>query len=408
MNSVPSGERIHIGIFGRRNAGKSSMINAITGQELAVVSDFPGTTTDPVKKAMEILPLGPVVLIDTPGIDDEGTLGEKRVEKAMGVIDQCDMALIIMDITGIISSYEIELIKAFDKKNIPYILVLSKKDLLVANESMSLLSEGICKSLEDLSIKLNPNHIEEVSMYDKDDIHRLKEAIARFLPDKKEKYIVRDLVQKGDTVILVIPIDEAAPKGRIILPQQMVLRELLDNECIAICVQPETLRSSLDGLKNEPSLVITDSQAFKEVASILPESIRLTSFSVLMAKYKGDFESLLDGASAIDKLQDGDKVLIAEACTHHRQCNDIGTVKIPALLTKYTGKELQFSFTSGGEFPGNLDEYKMVVHCGGCMIGEAEMKSRMALAKQNGVAIVNYGMLFAKINGILERISNIL
>lgn len=401
MNNIPAGERIHIGFFGRRNAGKSSLVNAVTNQSLSVVSDVAGTTTDIVKKSMEILPLGPVVIIDTPGIDDEGTLGELRVGKTWQGLSLCDIAVIVIDASGEIGDYENELAKALASNGTPFIICVNKKDLLSAIDM-----EAFKPNTDDPISKAG--QVVFTSSFDKEDIEKLKMAIVGMVPEKKEKYIVRDLVRAGDNVVLVIPIDESAPKGRIILPQQLVLRELLDMKCNAICCQPESLGKVIDNQKEPPSLVITDSQAFKEVAGILPESIRLTSFSVLMARYKGDFESLLDGASAIDKLQDGDKVLIAEACTHHRQCNDIGTVKIPALLKKYTGKNLEFSFVSGGEFPENVDGYKLVVHCGGCMIGEAEMKSRMKLAKQKNVPIVNYGMLFAKINGILERISNIL
>lgn len=401
MNNIPAGERIHIGFFGRRNAGKSSLVNAVTNQSLSVVSDVAGTTTDIVKKSMEILPLGPVVIIDTPGIDDEGALGELRVGKTWQGLSLCDIAVIVIDASGEIGDYENELAKALASNGTPFILCVNKKDLLSAIDM-----EAFKPNMDDPISKAV--RVVYTSSFDKEDIEKLKMAIVEMVPEKKEKYIVRDLLRAGDNVVLVIPIDESAPKGRIILPQQLVLRELLDMKCNAICCQPESLGKVIDNQKEPPSLVITDSQAFKEVAGILPESIRLTSFSVLMARYKGDFESLLDGASAIDKLQDGDKVLIAEACTHHRQCNDIGTVKIPALLKKYTGKNLEFSFVSGGEFPENVDGYKLVVHCGGCMIGEAEMKSRMKLAKQKNVPIVNYGMLFAKINGILERISNIL
>jgi len=401
MNNIPAGERIHIGFFGRRNAGKSSLVNAVTNQSLSVVSDVAGTTTDIVKKSMEILPLGPVVIIDTPGIDDEGTLGELRVGKTWQGLSLCDIAVIVIDASGEIGDYENELAKALASNGTPFILCVNKKDLLSAIDM-----EAFKPNMDDPISKAG--QVVFTSSFDKEDIEKLKMAIVGMVPEKREKYIVRDLVRAGDNVVLVIPIDESAPKGRIILPQQLVLRELLDMKCNAICCQPESLGKVIDNQKEPPSLVITDSQAFKEVAGILPESIRLTSFSVLMARYKGDFESLLDGASAIDKLQDGDEVLIAEACTHHRQCNDIGTVKIPALLKKYTGKNLEFSFVSGGEFPENVDGYKLVVHCGGCMIGEAEMKSRMKLAKQKKVPIVNYGMLFAKINGILERISNIL
>lgn len=394
MNSVPSGERIHIGFFGKRNAGKSSLVNAVLGQDLSIVSDVAGTTTDPVKKAMELLPLGPVVIIDTPGLDDEGELGHKRVEKTRDILSQCDVAVIVVDVTTRPGKLEEELIVELKKRNIPYILVLNKMDMLSRQGFL-----GLKDYKED--------HI-LVSACDKASIERLKEKIIEITPRNKEKYIVCDLVNEGDSVVLVIPIDEAAPKGRIILPQQLVLRELLDKKCNAICCQVHTLSGVLENLKTPPSLVITDSQAFKEVAHIVPSTVRLTSFSVLMARYKGDMELLLTGASAIDLLEDHDRILVAEACTHHRQCNDIGTVKIPTLLKKYTGKELEFSFSSGGEFPDDISDFKLIVHCGGCMINEASMKARMDKARESKVPMVNYGMLFAKINGILERISNIL
>lgn len=401
MNSVPSGERIKIGFFGRRNAGKSSLVNAVTSQPLSVVSDIAGTTTDIVKKAMEILPLGPVVIIDTPGIDDEGALGSLRVKRASEMMDLCDMAVIVIDASRGISDYENQLAKKFTDSKTPFIVCINKCDLMSEEDKESL-------DLGSSNVLEQAKQIVYVSSFRQDDIEKLKNAIIGMVPDKKEKYIVRDLISEGDNVVLVIPIDESAPKGRLILPQQLVLRELLDMKCNALCARPETLGALLDGLKEAPSLVITDSQAFKEVAAIVPESVRLTSFSVLMARYKGDFKLLLGGSDAIDLLQDGDKVLVSEACTHHRQCNDIGTVKIPALLGKYTGKNLEFTFTEGGEFPEDLSKYTLIVHCGGCMINETEMKARLKKASENNIPIVNYGMLFAKINGILARISNML
>ncbi len=392
MNNVPSGERLHIGFFGKRNAGKSSLVNAVLGQDLSIVSDVAGTTTDPVKKAMELLPLGPIVIIDTPGLDDEGELGEKRVEKTRDILGQCDIAVVVVDVTLGLGELENALITELKARNIPYIVVLNKMDMLSR--------QGF------LGISGNKDEHISVSAYDAVSIERLKEKIIKLAPCDKEKYIVSDLVDEGDSVVLVIPIDEAAPKGRIILPQQLVLRELLDKKCNAICCQVQTLSGILNNLKNPPSMVITDSQAIKEVAAIVPESVRLTTFSILMAKYKGDFDFLLSGAGAIDSLCENDKILVSEACSHHRQCNDIGTVKIPALLQKYTGKTFDFSFTSGGEFPEDISEYKLIIHCGACMINEASMKSRMDKAKEKHVPMINYGMLFAKINGILFRISN--
>lgn len=401
MNNVPSGERLHIGFFGRRNAGKSSLVNAVTSQSMSVVSDVPGTTTDIVKKSMELLPLGPVVIIDTPGIDDEGELGKLRVDRASSTIKQCDLAVIVIDAREKIGNYENRLAGELEKEHIPFILCVNKREMISEDDRQRFVADSMDKVVSAKQIVF-------VSSYDQDDIEALKKAIIELMPKGREKYILRDLVHEGDNVVLVIPIDESAPKGRIILPQQLVLRELLDLNCSAICCQPGGLRNILDSLNAPPSLVITDSQAFGEVARIVPEKVRLTSFSVLMARYKGDYDLLKEGISAIDVLQDGDRVLVSEACTHHRQCNDIGTVKIPTLLKKYTGKELIFSFTEGGEFPRDISDYALIVHCGGCMIGESEMKARLQKARDKNVPIVNYGMLFAKINGILERISNIL
>lgn len=393
MNEKPSGERLHIGFFGKRNAGKSSLVNAVLGQDLSIVSDVAGTTTDPVKKAMEILPLGSVVIIDTPGLDDEGDLGSKRVEKTKGILSTCDVAVIVVDVNKGIGELENQLIDEIKSMDIPYIIVFNKSDTLSRRGFLDL-----PKDRQDYLV---------VSAYDESSVERFKGKLAQIIPQNTEKYLVSDLVNEGDSVILVIPIDESAPKGRIILPQQLALRELLDKKCNAICCQVQTLAEVIDNLKNPPALVVTDSQAFKEVAGIVPDSIKLTSFSVLMARYKGDIKILLEGAKAIDNLEEHDKVLIAEACTHHRQCNDIGTVKIPRLLKQYTGKDIDFSFTSGGEFPENVSEYKLIVHCGGCMLNEATMKHRMKIARESQVPMVNYGMLFAKINGILNRISNI-
>ncbi len=385
LNSVSSGERVHIGFFGMRNAGKSSVVNAVTGQSLSVVSDYKGTTTDPVRKAMEILPLGPVVIIDTPGIDDEGELGEKRVDKAYKILAETDVAVLVVDAKKGIQKEDELLIKLFEKKNTPYIIAYNKCDLI------------------DSFKELKSNEI-YVSATENINIFELKEKIGGFANIKAEKrVIVSDLVEKGDVVILVTPIDESAPKGRIILPQQMTLRELLDSNCTAIVCQPAELESTVNALKNKPKLVITDSQVFGFVSKALPDDIPLTSFSILMARYKGDLETLVNGAVALKEIKDGDKILISEGCTHHRQCNDIGTVKIPGWIRAYSNAEPEFCFTSGGEFPRDLDGISLVVHCGGCMLNEKEMKSRMDFCRESKTPIVNYGVAIAAMNGILKR-----
>lgn len=385
LNDTVSAERVHIGFFGMRNAGKSSLVNAVTGQELAVVSEVKGTTTDPVKKAMELLPLGPVVIIDTPGIDDEGELGAKRVEKARRVLNETDIAVLVADASKELGHFDKMLLEIFNEKKIPYIIALNKSDLL-----------------GNLS-KADENEI-FVSAKNGDGINELKERLAAFSKQKQNnKVIVTDLIEKGDTVILVIPIDESAPKGRIILPQQQVLRELLDFNCTAVCCQVTELDSTIKNLARKPSLVITDSQAFEQVSKIVPEDIRLTSFSILFARYKGELKTLVEGARQLDKLCNGDTVLISEGCTHHRQCNDIGTVKLPGWIKKYTGKDIRFKFTSGTEFPDDLSKYALVVHCGGCMLNAAQMKSRITHTAEQNINIVNYGIAIAQMNGILKR-----
>lgn len=385
LNDTVSAERVHISFFGMRNAGKSSLVNAVTGQELAVVSDVKGTTTDPVKKAMEILPLGPVVIIDTPGIDDEGELGEKRVQKAKQVLTKTDIAVLTVDSTKGLGTFDNMMIDFFKEKKIPYIVAYNKSDLL----------ENVPEP--------EKNEI-YVSAKNDRNIYELKEKIAAFCKIKQVgKDIVADVLEKGDTVILVIPIDESAPKGRVILPQQQVLRELFDNNCTAVCCQVTELEATINNLVKKPKLVITDSQAFEQVSKIVPREIGLTSFSILFARYKGDLSKLIEGARKLNNLKDGDTILISEGCTHHRQCNDIGTVKLPNWIRKYSGKELNFEFTSGTEFPDDLSKYALVVHCGGCMLNEAEMKYRIAHAAQEGVNIVNYGVAIAQMNGILDR-----
>ncbi len=386
LNGVVSAERLHIGFFGLRNAGKSSLVNAVTGQELSVVSDIKGTTTDPVKKAMELLPLGPVVIIDTPGFDDEGTLGELRVKKTREILSLTDIAVLVVDASIGLSDTDNQLISLFKEKNTPFILAFNKSDLIK----------------EEITLK-NDNEI-LVSAVNNQNINELKELIGKLVKQKEQnKPIVADLLNKGDTVILVIPIDESAPKGRIILPQQLVLRELLDNNCTAVCCKETDLKNTLNALKEKPALVITDSQVFNYVSGVLDDDILLTSFSILFARYKGDLKTLVNGAKALKNLKENANLLISEGCTHHRQCNDIGTVKIPAWVEKFTGKKLNFEFTSGGEFPEDLEKYDLIIHCGGCMLNEKEMKSRLSKANIQNIPIVNYGVVIALMNGILKR-----
>ena len=385
LNGVVSAERVHIGFFGLRNAGKSSVVNAVTGQELSVVSDVKGTTTDPVQKTMEILPLGPVVVIDTPGIDDEGALGEKRVEKTYAILNKTHIAVLVVDALKGKQQADNELVSVFEKKSIPYIVVYNKSDLL---------SE----------IPTPKDNEIYVSALKNENINEIKEKMASLLKsDTKEKYIVSDLLSEGDTVVLVIPIDESAPKGRLILPQQMTIRDVLQKNCTVVACQVNELKSTLDNLVKKPRLVITDSQAFGAVSKIVPENLLLTSFSILMARYKGDLGALVDGAVKLNSIKDGDKILISEGCTHHRQCNDIGTVKIPGWIRNYTKCEPEFVFTSGGEFPKDLYGLSLIVHCGGCMLNDKEMNYRLSSAKEQGVPIVNYGVAIAQMHGILKR-----
>ncbi|MBQ3497899.1 MAG: [Clostridia bacterium] len=385
LNSVASAERIHIGFFGLRNAGKSSVVNAVTGQSLALVSDVKGTTTDPVKKAMELLPLGPVVIIDTPGIDDKGELGMMRVKRAKQVLNYADIAVLIVDASKGMSNEDRELLSFIESKKLPYVIAYNKSDLL--------------ESIPDETDKEI-----YVSAVNGLNIERLKNKIAEAAKsEKNEKRVVADLIKSGDTVVLVTPIDESAPKGRLILPQQQTIRDILDAHAAAVVTRETELAQTLDLLKNPPALVITDSQAFGAVSKIVPPHIPLTSFSILFARYKGNLNILANGAMELDFLKDGDKVLISEGCTHHRQCNDIGTVKLPGWIKKHSGKELVFEFTSGGEFPEELSGYALIVHCGGCMLNEREMQYRLRQAADAGVPITNYGMAIAYMNGILKR-----
>lgn len=388
MNNTPMSERLHIGLFGKRNAGKSSVINALTGQSLSIVSEVKGTTTDPVLKSMELLPLGPVVLIDTPGLDDEGELGSLRIQKAYQVLNKTDIALLVVDATvGMTKEDEGILLKIREKK-IPYLVVFNKTDLSGEFDS------SIPKDISWIA----------VSATTKENIHSLKERIGQLIPaDDSSKKIVGDLIKPMDFVVLVVPIDKAAPKGRLILPQQQTIRDLLDAGAVPIVVRDTELSDTLKKLNQDPALVITDSQAFSKVSKIVPETVPLTSFSVLFARYKGDLDALASGAKTLDHLNDGDVILISEGCTHHRQCGDIGTEKLPAWIKKHTGKQLTFAFTSGTEFPSDLSGYSLIIHCGGCMLNEREMKYRMNCAKDAHVPITNYGTAIAHMNGILER-----
>ncbi len=382
LNDTPSGERINIGFFGMRNAGKSSVVNALTGQSVSVVSSTAGTTTDPVKKAMELSPLGAVVIIDTPGFDDEGTLGELRVKTTRRTLAYTDIAVLVIDAQKGICPLDEVLISEFENRKIPYVKVYNKCDLAKAP-----ISDGIC-----ISAKNNVG------------INELKAKIGEVLKTNAEKKrLISDILPPNALCVLVIPIDEAAPKGRLILPQQQTIRDLLDNNMSCVCCQPEQLQNTLDSLKRSPDLVITDSQVFGKISSILPKNIPLTSFSILFARYKGQLQTLTDGAFSICKLKDGDTVLISEGCTHRRSCKDIGSVKIPNMMRKYTNKELNFVFSSGGEFPEDLNGIALVVHCGGCVLNEKEMMYRISTAKTCGVPMVNYGVAIAEMNGILRR-----
>ena len=391
LNQTPSANRTHIGIFGKRNAGKSSLINAITGQNYAIVSDVLGTTTDPVLKSMELLPLGPVVIIDTPGLDDEGTLGALRIQKAYQILNKTDIAVLVIDASSGVTKEDSEILKRIHEKEIPCVIVVNKSD--------------ICPNcnLEDLPLPDSDSAI-LVSSKTGEHIHELKELLAQQASqDTIQKSIVADLLNPLDFVVLVVPIDSAAPKGRLILPQQQTIRDILEAKASAIVVQETELAETLTSLGKKPKMVITDSQVFKKVSAVTPDDILLTSFSILFARYKGYLKTLVDGASALDSLKDGDRILISEGCTHHRQCDDIGTVKLPNWIRNYTKKEVEFEFTSGTEFPLDLSSYKMIVHCGGCMLNEREMKYRLKCAEDAKIPITNYGTCIAYINGILNR-----
>ncbi|MBQ9796535.1 MAG: [Clostridia bacterium] len=385
LNDVVSAERLHVGFFGLRNAGKSSLLNAVTGQSMSVVSDVKGTTTDPVKKAMELLPLGPVLMIDTPGLDDEGDLGQMRVEKARQILAQTDLAVLVLDAGIGMQDEDRTIVKELQERKIPYVIAYNKADRL----------------LERPKLEGDALYVSAVSG---EGIEQLKELLGTFAKKlQAPKYVVRDLLSVGDVVVLVTPIDESAPKGRLILPQQMVLREVLDAHAIAVVCQETELAKTMQKLGCKPRMVITDSQVFGKVAKNTPQDVPLTSFSILMARYKGDLKELVHGFTVLKSLKEGDRVLISEGCTHHRQCNDIGTVKMPKWIEDFSGVKPEYHFTSGGEFPSELIDYRVIVHCGGCMLNEAEMKHRIACAATAGVPIVNYGIAIAGMHGILAR-----
>lgn len=393
LNATPTGERTHIGIFGKRNAGKSSLINAITSQSLAIVSEQKGTTTDPVYKAMELLPLGPVMIIDTPGIDDEGELGALRIKKAYQVLNKCDIVLLVIDASLGITDEDKALWQRVQAKSLPALLIVNKAELLDEMQQ-AILTANILKLT---------NKCLFVSAREGKNIKELKEAIAALRPEAKEKELVGDLLAPCDIVVLVTPIDSAAPKGRLILPQQQVLRNIIDNNGIAVVVQESELTEALAKLAGKVRLVITDSQIFAKVNKIVPQHIPLTSFSILMARYKGNLYDAVKSVRTLDQIKDGDKILISEGCTHHRQCDDIGTVKLPAWIRKYTNAEPQFIWSSGTEFPDDLSQYKLIIHCGACMLNEREVQYRNKCAAEQGVPMTNYGIAIAYMNGILKR-----
>ena len=406
LHTTLQGDRIQIALFGKRNAGKSSVINAVTGQQLAIVSEVKGTTTDPVSKAMELLPLGPCMFIDTPGIDDEGELGEKRVERAMQVLNRTDIALVVIDINTVeeedlesvrgLPPKEMEIISLIEEKKIPYVIVLNQADRMEDTASEEIRNQ--------IAMKNGTVPAVVVSSKTGDGLEVLKYTLIRLAPDADAKlHIVGDLIEEGDIILLVVPVDSAAPKGRLIMPQQQVIRDILDNQAIAIVVQVPQLPKALEDFQDRIKMVITDSQVFKEVSAILPESMLLTSFSILFARHKGNLLKLVEGVRTVDRLKDGDRVLVAEGCTHRRQCEDIGTVKIPRWLKEHTGKDLVIETCSGMEFPADLSKYSLIIHCGGCTLHEKEMKHRIFRAGQQQVPIVNYGIFIAYVNGILER-----
>ncbi len=402
MNETPQGERIQIGLFGKRNAGKSSLLNAISGQQMAIVSEVKGTTTDPVRKAMEILPLGPVVLIDTPGLDDDGTLGQERIKKAREVLRRIDLLLLVVDAREWESGGSLQVCRMLAEeaaqRRLPLLVCLNKTEGMERSKKEALEKRAAAE------FSVGSERVAAVSAKEKQGIEAVKKKMAELLDVSDSAPLIRDLLETGDTLVLVVPIDSAAPKGRLILPQQQVIRDALEAGAIPVVARETELARAMKALCAPPKLVVTDSQAFSKVAKILPQEQPLTSFSILMARYKGDLAAQVAGAKALEGLRDGDKVLIAEGCTHHRQCEDIGTVKMPRWIRDYTKKDLSFSFTSGVEFPQDLSEYALIVHCGGCMLNPREMRSRLSFGRQAGVPVTNYGVLIAYMNGILERV----
>lgn len=404
MNQTPASERVHIGFFGRRNAGKSSVMNAVTGQDIAVVSDVRGTTTDPVYKSMELLPLGPVVMMDTPGIDDEGELGALRVRKSYQVLNKTDVAVLIVDGSTGVTPEDTALLRRIREKKIPYVIAVNKKELAEPDILSRTVEELRSEGDDSRAGQAGSPHVIAVSAATGEGINDLKERIASAAEtEEPERYIVRDLLEPSDMAVLVVPIDKAAPKGRLILPQQQTIRDILEADAVSVVVKETELKHVLGRFKEKPKMVITDSQAFEKVAADTPEDILLTSFSILFARYKGDLAAVVKGVTALDTVKDGDIILISEGCTHHRQCDDIGTVKLPRWIREYTGKDIHIETTSGTEFPDDLTKYKMIVHCGGCMLNEREMKYRLKCAGDQGVPMTNYGITIAYMKGILKR-----
>ena len=394
LNATPAGERVHIGLFGKRNAGKSSLINALTGQKLAVVAEVPGTTTDPVLKAMELLPLGPVLMMDTAGIDDTGELGQLRVQKSLQVLNKTDIAVLVIDSTAGITEEDLKLLQRIRDKELSCVVVFTKADVAEQNAALEAMHKRIPSSIPRISVSSTTGK----------NIRELKELLAHLVPQKKAPFpICADLIEQEDQVLLVTPIDSAAPKGRLILPQQQTIRDIIDRGAVAVITKENNVGSSLENMKEPPVMVITDSQAFGKVNQAVPQEIKLTSFSILMARHKGNLAQAVLGVAALKQLQDGDSVLISEGCTHHRQCGDIGTEKLPKWIRDFTGRQFNFSWTSGTEFPADLSPYRLVIHCGGCMLNEREMQYRYRCAADQNVPMTNYGLCIAYIHGILKR-----
>ena len=394
LNATPAGERVHIGLFGKRNAGKSSLINALTGQKLAVVAEVPGTTTDPVLKAMELLPLGPVLMMDTAGIDDTGELGQLRVQKSLQVLNKTDIAVLVIDSTAGITEEDLKLLQRIRDKELSCVVVFTKADVAEQNAALEAMQKRIPSSIPRISVSSTTGK----------NIRELKELLAHLVPQKKAPFpICADLIEQEDQVLLVTPVDSAAPKGRLILPQQQTIRDIIDRGAVAVITKENNVGSSLENMKKPPVMVITDSQAFGKVNQAVPQEIKLTSFSILMARHKGNLAQAVLGVAALKQLQDGDSVLISEGCTHHRQCGDIGTEKLPKWIRDFTGRQFNFSWTSGTEFPADLSPYRLVIHCGGCMLNEREMQYRYRCAADQNVPMTNYGLCIAYIHGILKR-----